>query len=52
MDKAFVRNIVDCYQNRNSSQTFLGYKLISKNLKKLSVVEQGLESLFNKNIGL
>ena len=43
MDKSFLRNIVGFYQNRNPSQAFYGDNVISKVLKKLSLVK----SLFN-----
>ena len=43
MDKPTFRNTVGCYQNRNQSQAFSGDNVISKVLKKLSLVE----SLFN-----
>ena len=43
LDKSILGNIVGCYQNRNSSQTFCGDNVISKVQKKTSLVE----SLFN-----
>ena len=43
MDMCIFRNIVGCYQNRNQSQAFSEDNVISKVLKKLSLVE----SLFN-----
>ena len=48
IDKSMFRNIIGCYQNRNPSKGFSGDNVISKVLKKLSLVE----SLFNSNIGL
>ena len=39
MDKSIFRNIAVCYQNRNPSQAFSGDSIISKVLKKLSMVE-------------
>ena len=39
MDKPILTNIVGCYQNRNSSQTFLGGNFTSENFKKLSLEE-------------
>ena len=39
MDKFILRNIVGCYQNKNSSQNFCKDNLISKSFKKLSLVK-------------
>ena len=38
-DKSVLRNIVTCCENRNQSKTFCDDNLISKNFRKLSLVE-------------
>ena len=48
MDKSILRNILSPFQNRIQSQAFCGDNVISKVLKKLSLVE----SLSNQNMGL
>ena len=50
MDKSILRNIVDCYQNRNPSWRFEGYNLISKIFEKFWGVSGGF--IFNRNTGL
>ena len=41
MDKSNLRSIVVCYQNRNPLQAFSGDNVISKVLKKLSLMKHG-----------
>ena len=48
MDKSILRNILSPFQNRIQSQAFCRDNVISKVLKKLSLVE----SLSNQNMGL